>query len=157
MFYGGIKDQTFLESCGVADLITTCYGGRNRKCAEAFAKADGRGSWERIEADLLDGQKLQGTITAKVRRPARAARRRGARAQPGASAAAAPSVRLTPRSLFLSRARGGRLCAGRGRRAAQARRGLTVPALLQDPPDRIRGRAGRGDRRLLKLERRQSR
>lgn len=66
MFYGGIKDQTFLESCGVADLITTCYGGRNRKCAEAFAKADGRGSWERIEAELLNGQKLQGTITAKV-------------------------------------------------------------------------------------------
>jgi len=67
MFYpnDGISDDTFLESCGVADLITTCYGGRNRKCAEAFAAAGKKKSLDEIEAELLGGQKLQGTLTAK--------------------------------------------------------------------------------------------
>eukprot|EP00900_Chrysochromulina_parva_P019144 jgi/Chrpa1/27230/Chrysochromulina_OHIO_Genome00008171-RA len=67
MFYptAGISDDTFLESCGVADLITTCYGGRNRKCAEAFAKHGKTKSLDQIEAELLGGQKLQGTLTAK--------------------------------------------------------------------------------------------
>jgi glycerol-3-phosphate dehydrogenase (NAD+) len=66
MFYpnDGIQDDTFLESCGVADLITTCYGGRNRKCAEAFAAANKTKSLDEIEAELLGGQKLQGTLTA---------------------------------------------------------------------------------------------
>ena len=70
VFYGtrGIKNETFLESCGVADLVTTCFGGRNRKCAEIFAKnivAGTRKTWDVIEAEELNGQKLQGTGTAK--------------------------------------------------------------------------------------------
>merc|ERR1719453_1161678 len=62
-FFDGVEDETFMESCGLADLVTTCFGGRNRKCAEAFAK--GEGTWDEIEADKLNGQKLQGTICAK--------------------------------------------------------------------------------------------
>lgn len=81
MFFDGVRDETFTESCGMADLITTCYAGRNRKCAEAFARASlaeidsgeaiGRDQkqcermWAKIEGDLLNGQKLQGTLTAR--------------------------------------------------------------------------------------------
>jgi glycerol-3-phosphate dehydrogenase (NAD+) len=64
-FYPEVKDATFLESCGVADLITTCFGGRNRKCAEAFVRARGAKGWDTIEKELLGGQKLQGTLTAQ--------------------------------------------------------------------------------------------
>jgi len=75
-FFPGVSDHTFLQSCGLADLITTCYGGRNRKCAEAFARkriADKKkwheeeceSLWKKVENELLNGQKLQGTLTCK--------------------------------------------------------------------------------------------
>jgi glycerol-3-phosphate dehydrogenase (NAD+) len=63
-FFGDVvKTETFFESCGAADLITTCNGGRNRKVAEAFART-GK-PIEQLEAELLNGQKLQGTLTAQ--------------------------------------------------------------------------------------------
>jgi glycerol-3-phosphate dehydrogenase (NAD+) len=95
MFFDGVENDTFTQSCGMADLITTCYAGRNRKCAEAFARArTGRDNgeekkgeespkivydnidpvyedpgckklWLQIECELLNGQKLQGISTAK--------------------------------------------------------------------------------------------
>ena len=73
-FFPRVERSTFWQSCGMADLITTCYGGRNRKCAEAFARRvekeepspdDCCRLWTDIEKELLHGQKLQGTLTAK--------------------------------------------------------------------------------------------
>ncbi|XP_036599988.1 glycerol-3-phosphate dehydrogenase [NAD(+)], cytoplasmic-like [Trichosurus vulpecula] len=58
-----VQLTTFLESCGIADLITTCYGGRSRKVAEAFART-GK-SIEELEKEILNGQKLQGPPTVR--------------------------------------------------------------------------------------------
>ncbi|KAH0467068.1 hypothetical protein IEQ34_004306 [Dendrobium chrysotoxum] len=63
--FSSVKDSTFFESCGVADVITTCLGGRNRRVAEAFARTGGKKSFNELEAELLQGQKLQGVSTAK--------------------------------------------------------------------------------------------
>lgn len=57
------RTETFLESCGIADLITTCYSGRNRWIGEEFVKANGK-SIEELEKELLNGQKVQGPPTA---------------------------------------------------------------------------------------------
>ncbi|CAF2175976.1 unnamed protein product, partial [Rotaria magnacalcarata] len=57
-FFPGHHPHIFLESCGVADLVTTCYGGRNRKVAAAFVKT-GK-DIKTLEAEMLNGQKLQG-------------------------------------------------------------------------------------------------
>ncbi|KUF92971.1 hypothetical protein AM588_10008292 [Phytophthora nicotianae] len=62
-YFDGVKEDTFFESCGIADLITTCFGGRNRKCAEAFVTQ--KTTWEELEKTLLNGQMLQGTLTSK--------------------------------------------------------------------------------------------
>ena len=53
---------TMMESCGVADMIATAYGGRNRKCAEEFVRSGE--DIPKIEERLLNGQKLQGYLSA---------------------------------------------------------------------------------------------
>ena len=63
-FSATVNTATFLEeSCGVADLITSCSGGRNHRCAK-MAVQEGV-SVDEIEERELNGQKLQGTSTAK--------------------------------------------------------------------------------------------
>ncbi|KAI9674416.1 MAG: glycerol-3-phosphate dehydrogenase [Caeruleum heppii] len=63
-FSSSVRAGTFTEeSCGVADLITSCSGGRNHRCAKLAVE---RGlSVDEVEASELNGQKLQGTLTAK--------------------------------------------------------------------------------------------
>jgi glycerol-3-phosphate dehydrogenase (NAD+) len=64
-FFGhSVHAGTFTEeSCGVADLITSCSGGRNFRCAKIAVE---RGvSVDEVEKSELNGQKLQGTSTAK--------------------------------------------------------------------------------------------
>ncbi|XP_003389330.1 PREDICTED: glycerol-3-phosphate dehydrogenase 1-like protein [Amphimedon queenslandica] len=59
-YYKGVQLGTFLESCGFSDVIATCYGGRNRKVAEAFVTANK--TIEELEKEMLNGQKLQGPL-----------------------------------------------------------------------------------------------
>jgi glycerol-3-phosphate dehydrogenase (NAD+) len=63
-FFGATIDQrTFTdESAGVADLITSSSAGRNFRCAKLSVERNQ--SIEQIEKDELNGQSLQGTLTA---------------------------------------------------------------------------------------------
>ncbi|OCK79074.1 glycerol-3-phosphate dehydrogenase-like protein [Lepidopterella palustris CBS 459.81] len=62
-FADSVHTSTFTEeSCGVADVITSCMGGRNFRCAKMAVQ---RGiSIDEVERTELNGQKLQGTSTA---------------------------------------------------------------------------------------------
>ncbi|KAI9745424.1 MAG: glycerol-3-phosphate dehydrogenase [Claussenomyces sp. TS43310] len=62
-FSESVHAGTFTEeSCGVADLITSCSGGRNHRCAK-IAVEEGL-TVEEVERRELNGQKLQGISTA---------------------------------------------------------------------------------------------
>jgi len=63
LFYKDTIQEVYWDSAGLADLLTTCYGGRNRRCAEAFVRT-GK-SWAELEKSMLKGQKLQGTGTCR--------------------------------------------------------------------------------------------
>jgi len=59
-----VPNNVFWESCCFADLITTCMSGRNQLVAAEFARRQGAVTFEALEHEMLDGQHLQGTITA---------------------------------------------------------------------------------------------
>mmetsp|Transcript_67353 Transcript_67353/g.132853 ORF Transcript_67353/g.132853 Transcript_67353/m.132853 type:complete len:474 (+) Transcript_67353:49-1470(+) len=59
-----VPQYVFWESCCLADLVTTCLNGRNQRVAAEYARRHGRSSFEALERELLDGQRLQGTVTA---------------------------------------------------------------------------------------------
>lgn len=63
-FYSAtVNPATFLEeSCGLADLITSCSGGRNYKCARLSTEENL--PIQKIAERELNGQQLQGTSTA---------------------------------------------------------------------------------------------
>ncbi|KAL1304870.1 hypothetical protein AAFC00_003794 [Neodothiora populina] len=62
-FEKSVKTATFTEeSCGVADMITSCSGGRNFRCAKMSVEKGM--SINEVEKQELNGQKLQGTSTA---------------------------------------------------------------------------------------------
>ena len=62
-FADSVHSRTFTEeSAGVADLITSCSGGRNYRCAKISVEK-GLGI-DQVEKEELNGQMLQGTSTA---------------------------------------------------------------------------------------------
>ena len=63
-FSNSVHTATFTEeSAGVADLITSCSGGRNYRCAKLSVEK--KISIDQVEKEELNGQMLQGTSTAK--------------------------------------------------------------------------------------------
>ncbi|XP_017018820.1 glycerol-3-phosphate dehydrogenase [NAD(+)], cytoplasmic [Drosophila kikkawai] len=64
VFYPGCRMGTFFESCGISDLVTSCYANRNRKLAEAFVKT-GKPLSE-LEHILIPGHEPLGPVTAEL-------------------------------------------------------------------------------------------
>lgn len=70
MFYPDSSNDVYFMSCGLADVIATCFGGRNYRVSKAWTEQFSKNisdkkSWQELETEMLNGQKLQGTITVK--------------------------------------------------------------------------------------------
>ncbi|KAK9722709.1 glycerol-3-phosphate dehydrogenase [Basidiobolus ranarum] len=61
IFYPEVQKETFYESCGIAEMISLYYAGRNRMLGESFVKT-GK-PFSQLEHEMLNGQILQGPIT----------------------------------------------------------------------------------------------
>ncbi|XP_055482695.1 glycerol-3-phosphate dehydrogenase 1-like protein [Psammomys obesus] len=61
---GQVSTATFLESCGLAHLITTSYGGQDCQVVKTFRRT-GK-PIEKLEQEVLNEQKLQGLETSIV-------------------------------------------------------------------------------------------
>jgi len=57
------SNEIYFHSCGIADVIASCYGGRNRKVGQAMAET--KKPLETLEKEILRGQHLQGPMTLK--------------------------------------------------------------------------------------------
>ncbi|CAJ0580942.1 unnamed protein product, partial [Mesorhabditis spiculigera] len=62
-FYPNSSPSTFLESCGLADLIATCNTGTSRKVCDALVKQ--KKPLGEVEKTLLDGESAPGPQIAK--------------------------------------------------------------------------------------------
>ncbi|XP_071103225.1 glycerol-3-phosphate dehydrogenase [NAD(+)], cytoplasmic-like [Haliotis cracherodii] len=62
-FFPGSRRNTFFESCGIADLVATCHGGRNRMLGAAVVESDK--TIQELEKEILKGQSFQGPLVAR--------------------------------------------------------------------------------------------
>ncbi|XP_076339971.1 glycerol-3-phosphate dehydrogenase [NAD(+)], cytoplasmic-like [Tachypleus tridentatus] len=63
MCYPGAKLRTFLENCGVGDLIASCYGHRDWLAAKYFITGK---VFNKLEENVLKGQVIHGPETAAL-------------------------------------------------------------------------------------------
>jgi len=63
LFFDDVIEDTFFDSAGWADVITTCVGGRHVRCAAEFVRQKQKKSWDEIEKEMMGGMKLQGQVT----------------------------------------------------------------------------------------------
>jgi glycerol-3-phosphate dehydrogenase (NAD+) len=63
--YPNTRTETFMQSCGVADLITSCYSRKIQVMADTFIKAGSYKAIARMEKIVLEGRKLNGPPAAR--------------------------------------------------------------------------------------------